>query len=72
MVQQLFGHWPLFQFLDLYTVGRTPWTVDQPVARPLPTQRKTETQKKRTPTFVPLVGFDPTTPVFKREKTVRA
>jgi hypothetical protein len=21
--------WPLFQFLNLYTVGRTPWTEDQ-------------------------------------------
>jgi hypothetical protein len=26
-----------FRFLILYTVGRTPWTGDQPVARPLPT-----------------------------------
>jgi hypothetical protein len=26
----------------LYRVGRTPWTGDQPVARPLPTQNKTE------------------------------
>jgi hypothetical protein len=25
----------------LQTVGRTPWTGDQPVARPLPTQDKT-------------------------------
>jgi hypothetical protein len=30
------GH---FQFLNLYTVSRTPWTGDQPVARPLPTHR---------------------------------
>jgi hypothetical protein len=28
-----------FSFLILYTVGRTPWTGDQPVARPLPTHR---------------------------------
>jgi hypothetical protein len=26
-----------FSFSILYTVGRTPWTGDQPVARPLPT-----------------------------------
>jgi hypothetical protein len=26
-----------FSFLILYTVGRTPWTGDQPVAGPLPT-----------------------------------
>jgi hypothetical protein len=30
-----------FSFLVLYTVDRTPWTGDQPVARPLPTHRKT-------------------------------
>jgi hypothetical protein len=29
-----------FSFLIPYTVGRTPWTGDQPVARPLPTHRK--------------------------------
>jgi hypothetical protein len=30
---------PLFQFLNLYTVSRTPWTGDQAVARPLPKHR---------------------------------
>jgi hypothetical protein len=34
-------------FLILYTVGRTPWTGDQLVARPLPTRRTTQTQNKR-------------------------
>jgi hypothetical protein len=38
------GSWPLFQFLNLYTVGRTPWTGDQPVSRPLPTHRATQSQ----------------------------
>jgi hypothetical protein len=33
-----------FSFLILYTVGRTPWTGDQPVARPLPTQNNTNTE----------------------------
>jgi hypothetical protein len=42
------GTWPLFQFLNLYTVGRTPWTGDQRVARPLPTQITTQTPIKRT------------------------
>jgi hypothetical protein len=28
-----------FSFLILYTVSRTPWAGDQPVARPLPTHR---------------------------------
>jgi hypothetical protein len=27
-----------FSFVLLHTVGRTPWTVDQPVARQLPTR----------------------------------
>jgi hypothetical protein len=30
-----------FSFLILYTVGRTPWTKDQPVTRPMPTHRTT-------------------------------
>jgi hypothetical protein len=33
--------------LDLYTIGRTPWTGNQPVARPLPKYRTTQTQNKR-------------------------
>jgi hypothetical protein len=57
-------------FLSLYTGGRTPWKGDQPVARPLPT--RTTTQNKRTQTSMPWVGFEPTIPVFKRAKTVRA
>jgi hypothetical protein len=32
-----------FSLLILYTVGRTPWAGDQPVARPLPTRRTTQT-----------------------------
>jgi hypothetical protein len=69
---QPFGPWPLFQFLDLYTVGRTPWNGDQPVARPLPTHTTTQTQNKRTHTFMPQVGFEPTIQVFELAKTVHA
>jgi hypothetical protein len=65
-----FGHF--FSFLILYTVDRAPWTGDQPVARPLPTHRTTKAQNKRTLTFMPPVGFEPATPVFKRMKTVHA
>jgi hypothetical protein len=36
-----------FSFIILYTVGRTPWPGDQPVARPLPTHRTRQTQIKR-------------------------
>jgi hypothetical protein len=48
MVLQSFKPWPLFQFLNLYTVGRTSWKGDQPFARPLLTHRTTQTQSKRT------------------------
>jgi hypothetical protein len=54
----------LFSFLILYTVGRTPWTGDQPIVRPLPTHRTTQTQNKSTQTSMPWVGFEPTIPVF--------
>jgi hypothetical protein len=36
-----------FQFHDHFTNGRTPWTSDQLVARPLHKQRTTQTQNKR-------------------------
>jgi hypothetical protein len=38
----------VFQFLNLYTVGRTPWKGGQSVATPLPTMRKTQTEKMHT------------------------
>jgi hypothetical protein len=72
MALQPFGPWPLFQFLNLYTVGRTPWTGHHPFARPLPTHRTTQTQNKRTQTSIPWVGFEPTISVFERAKTVHA
>jgi hypothetical protein len=34
----------VFQFPDLFTIGRTPWTSDQLVGRPLPKHRTTQTQ----------------------------
>jgi hypothetical protein len=47
-LQPFVGPWPLLQFRNLlYTVGRTPWTEDQPATRPLPTHRTTQTQNKR-------------------------
>jgi hypothetical protein len=66
------GPWPLFQFLNIYTVGRTPWTGDKPVARSLPTHRTTQTRYKRTQICIPRVGFEPTIPVLERAKTVHA
>jgi hypothetical protein len=61
-----------FQFLNLYTVSRTPWTGDQPVARPLPTYKTTQTQNKRIQTSMLQVGFEPTIPAFGRAKNVHA
>jgi hypothetical protein len=61
-----------FSFLIFYTVGSTPWTGDQPVARPLPAHRTAQTQNKRTQKYMPQVGFEPTIPVFERAKTVHA
>jgi hypothetical protein len=61
-----------YNFLILYTVGKTPWTGDQPVARPLPTHRTTQTQNKRTQTSMPRVGFETKLPAFEWAKTVQA
>jgi hypothetical protein len=62
----------VFQFLNLYIVGRTSWLGDQPIARPLPTHRTTQTQNKHIQMSMPQVGFEPMIPVFERTKTVRA
>jgi hypothetical protein len=64
------GPWPLFQFLNVCTIGRTPWTGDQSVARPLPTHGTAQAENKRIQTSMPRVGFEPTMPVFERAKTV--
>jgi hypothetical protein len=63
-LQPFVGPWPLLSFLILYTVGRTPWTGDQPFARPLSIHRTKQTQNKRTQSSMPWAGFEPTTPVF--------
>jgi hypothetical protein len=47
-LQPFVGPRPLLQFRNhFYTDGKTPWTSDQPVARPLPIHRTTQTQNKR-------------------------
>jgi hypothetical protein len=66
------GPWPLFQFLNLYTFGRTSFTGDQPVARRLLTHKTTQIKNKRTRISMSRVGFEPTFPVFERAKTVHA
>jgi hypothetical protein len=54
----------------IYTGGRTSWTGDQPVARPLPTQDNANTEEMHTQTSMPWVRFEPTIPAFERAKTV--
>jgi hypothetical protein len=65
--------WPVFQFRNLsYTDGGALWTSDQPVTRPLPTHRTTQTQNKPTQTSISRVGFEPTIPEFEQPMTVHA
>jgi hypothetical protein len=66
----LLGIGRFFSFLILDTVGGTVWTGDQPVTRPLLTHTATKTQTKHTKTAMLQVGFEATTPVFERAKTV--
>jgi hypothetical protein len=61
-----------FSFLTFYTVGRAPWTGDQPVIRPLHAYRPAQTESKCTQTSMPHVAFEPTIPVFERTKRVHA
>jgi hypothetical protein len=62
----------LATFSVLYTVNRTPWTGDQPITRPLPKHRTTQTRNKHTQTSMPRVEFEATTPVFEQVKTIHA
>jgi hypothetical protein len=61
-----------FQFPNLHTFGKTPWTGDQPVARPLPARRTTQTQNKRTQISMPQLGLELMISVFEQAKTVHA
>jgi hypothetical protein len=47
-----------FNFLIPYAVGRIPWTGKQPIARPPPTHRTTQTQNKRTQISMLRVGLE--------------
>jgi hypothetical protein len=49
------GPWPRFKII--FTDGRTPWTSDQLVARPLPKHR-IQTQNKHTHTKNPCLVLD--------------
>jgi hypothetical protein len=70
LYRPLLGLGRFFSFFISYAVGRTPWTGDQSVARPLSAHRTAQTQNKHTQTSMPQVGFELTIPVFERAKTV--
>jgi hypothetical protein len=69
-LQPFAGSWPVLIFLIPYTIARTPWIVDQSVTRSLSTHRGTQMQCEHTQTSTPRVGFETTTPVFERAKTI--
>jgi hypothetical protein len=64
----------VFFLFNHFTVGRTPWTGDLPVARPLPKHRTTQTQKNAYThqTSMPWMGFEHTITVSERAKTEHA
>jgi hypothetical protein len=61
-----------FIFLIFYTPGKTTWTGDQAVVRPVPAHRTAQTQNKRTQTATLQVGFEPMIPAFERAKKIHA
>jgi hypothetical protein len=64
--------WHFFSFLIVHTVGRTPGTGDQPVARPLPAHTGEHKRGINTQTFIPQVGLEPRILVSERAKTIHA
>jgi hypothetical protein len=66
------GPWPIFQFLDLFTpfVGLLGQRISPSQGCCL--HRTTQSQNERAETLLHEVGFEPTTPVFGRAKTVHA
>jgi hypothetical protein len=70
LCSSLLGLGRFFSLFIFYTVGRTPWTGDQPVATPLSSHTTAQTQNKRTQTSINQVGFEITIQVFERAKTV--
>jgi hypothetical protein len=58
-----------FFHFDHFTDGRTPWTRDQLVARPLPKHTINTYTYQRS---IPCVGLEPTIPASERSKTIHA
>jgi hypothetical protein len=70
-LQPFVGPWPLHQFRDLlYTDGRTPWTGDQAVARPLPTHRAIQKEKNTHTNICALSGIRTHNPNVRASKDI--
>jgi hypothetical protein len=70
-LQPFVGPWPLLQFRHFfYTDGRTTWTSDQPVARPLPKHRTTQHRINAHTDIHALSGIRTQDPTFERTKRV--
>jgi hypothetical protein len=65
VLQPLWALVSAFQFHDHFTDGRTPWTSDQLVAKPLTKHRTTQTQNKHTPNIHALCGIRTHDPSFR-------
>jgi hypothetical protein len=63
-LQPSFGPWQRLRYLDP-THGRISRTEDQPLTRPLPTHRTTQTRSRHTQTSMPRVGFYLTAQFFE-------
>jgi hypothetical protein len=63
------GPWSLFKFLEVLHSQKD--SLDGEFARPkLPADRTAQTQNKRTQTSMQWVGFEPTTPMYERAKSL--
>jgi hypothetical protein len=68
--KHLWAFAPCYADTFLYTVDRTPWTGNHPVASLIPAHRTTQAVNKHAQTVVLPMRFEHTIPVFEREKTV--
>jgi hypothetical protein len=67
-LQPFVGHWPLFLFLDLYTVGLLGREISPSQGRYLHTEQ--HKHRINNTDIHASSGFEPTIPVFERAKTV--
>jgi hypothetical protein len=71
-LQPFVGPWPLLQFCNLFTQSVWPLWRGISLLQGRYLHRGQHKQSKRTQTYMPWVGFEPTIPVFERAMTVHA